>query len=84
LRKLLFEKQNAAQSPDQTLPSAVSPSKVASGGTGQTTNNPVVQKNYWMTSSSGKRHNNKCRYYGTSTGRQCGPGEGTACKICGG
>lgn len=33
-------------------------------------------------SSTGKRHNSGCRYYGI--GRACGPGEGVACKICGG
>lgn len=33
-------------------------------------------------SSTGKRHNSGCRYYGT--GRACSAGEGIACKICGG
>jgi len=33
-------------------------------------------------SSTGKRHNSGCRYYGV--GRACGPSEGIACKICGG
>ncbi len=33
-------------------------------------------------SSTGKRHNSGCRYFGS--GRSCGPNEGTACKICGG
>lgn len=39
---------------------------------------------YWMTSSSGKRHNSKCRYFKTSGGRLCGANDGVACKICGG
>ena len=39
---------------------------------------------YWLTASSGKRHNKACRYYENSKGRSCGPGEGAACKICGG
>jgi hypothetical protein len=33
-------------------------------------------------SSTGKRHNSHCRYFGS--GRSCGPTDGTACKICGG
>ncbi len=33
-------------------------------------------------SSTGKRHNSGCRYFGT--GRSCSSNEGTACKICGG
>ena len=38
----------------------------------------------WLTGTSGKRHNNRCRYYRTTAGRSCGPDEGTPCKICGG
>jgi hypothetical protein len=41
---------------------------------------PATQK--WSLSSTGKRHNNTCRYFGS--GRYCGPNEGVACKICGG
>jgi hypothetical protein len=33
-------------------------------------------------SSTGKRHNSRCRYYGS--GRPCGATDGIACKICGG
>lgn len=33
-------------------------------------------------SSTGKRHNSRCRYY--TPGTQCGPNQGVACKICGG
>ncbi|HEY5893911.1 MAG TPA: hypothetical protein VIT91_11825 [Chthoniobacterales bacterium] len=33
-------------------------------------------------SSTGKRHNSHCRYFGV--GRPCGPNDGIACKICGG
>lgn len=33
-------------------------------------------------SSTGKRHNSGCRYFGS--GRSCGPADGIACKICGG
>jgi len=39
---------------------------------------------YWLTSSSGVRHNDSCRYYKKSKGNPCGPDAGTACKVCGG
>lgn len=39
---------------------------------------------HWMTNSSRKRHNEKCRYYKTGDGRPCGPDEGVPCKVCGG
>lgn len=40
---------------------------------------------FWLTKSSGTRHNNaKCRYDETSNGRPCGPTEGRACRVCGG
>ena len=81
LRKLVFERQGAVQSPTQTPPP--NPSGVVVSPPQQPAKS-AVEKSYWMTSSSGKRHNNRCRYYGTSKGRQCGPTEGTACKVCGG
>lgn len=40
---------------------------------------------YWLNTNSGVRHNSSCQHYGnTQSGRYCGPGEGRACKICGG
>lgn len=39
---------------------------------------------YWLTTSSKKRHNSKCRNYKKTKGRPCTKGEGTPCKICGG
>ena len=36
----------------------------------------------YTVSSTGKRHNSRCRYYGS--GRPAGPNEGIPCKICGG
>jgi hypothetical protein len=33
-------------------------------------------------SSTGKRHNSRCRYY--TPGSPCGPSDGVPCKICGG
>jgi hypothetical protein len=42
------------------------------------------QMGYWLTTSSGVRHNSRCRYYMNTKGRPCGSNEGRACKICGG
>ena len=44
-----------------------------------------VEKQYWLNSKSGVRHNRSCRWFGNTTnGRPCGPDEGRACKQCGG
>lgn len=42
------------------------------------------EKTHWLTTSSGIRHNRNCRWYKKSQGRSSGPGEGRACKVCGG
>jgi len=56
-----------------TKPSEKSPQKIPPTG------------GYWLNTSSGTRHNSKCRYFGkTKNGRPCSPNEGTPCKICGG
>ena len=39
---------------------------------------------HWITNSSSKRHNSRCRYFKNSRGRMCDPNAGIACKICGG
>lgn len=39
---------------------------------------------HWITLSSGKRHNSRCRWFGTTHGRPCGADEGTPCLKCGG
>lgn len=44
---------------------------------------PVAQAGAFRLSSTGKRHNSRCRYY-SSAGRPCTATEGVACKICGG
>lgn len=44
----------------------------------------TAETKYWMTNSSGKRHNSGCRYYENSKGHHCGPNDGIPCKICGG
>jgi len=44
-----------------------------------------VEKQYWLNTKSGVRHNRSCRWFGNTTnGRPCGPDEGRACKQCGG
>ena len=46
----------------------------------------VSQKavSYWVTYSSGKIHNQSCRYYQSSNGYLTTSPQGTDCKICGG
>lgn len=45
----------------------------------------TLSSGYWINSSSGKRHNKSCRWYGnTKNGRACGPNDGSPCGICGG
>ncbi len=92
LRKLVFEKQSSAPvqpvssptpssvstPPPPPVPSTPSPARVVP----PKPSSAAVE--YWITTSSGKRHNSGCRYFGTSRGRPGGATEGTACKICGG
>lgn len=49
----------------------VTPTPSASGGS------------FWI-SSTGKRHNSRCRYFGTGQGHSVTTAQGVACKICGG
>ena len=42
----------------------------------------AVQTDYWLTTSSKKRHRRHCRWYETSRGRYCGPNEGVAAGCC--
>lgn len=44
---------------------------------------PAAVASGYRLSSTGKRHNSRCRYF-LSNGRACGPDEGVACKVCGG
>jgi hypothetical protein len=41
-----------------------------------------VEGTKYTVSSTGKRHNSRCRYFGS--GRPAGPNDGVPCKICGG
>jgi hypothetical protein len=43
----------------------------------------AAETGFWM-SSTGKRHNSKCRFYKNTQGYPCGPNDGIACKLCGG
>lgn len=52
-------------------------------GEGIVTNPPSADGAKYRLSSSGKRHNSRCRYY-SSKGADCGASAGVACKICGG
>lgn len=45
---------------------------------------PVAGGSFWLTTSSGIRHNSDCRYFGTSKGRACSAAEGRPCQKCGG
>lgn len=90
LRKLVFEKQSST--PTQPV-SSPTPSSVSTPPTAPSTPSPArvvpskpssAAVEYWITTSSGKRHNSGCRYFQTSRGRPGEATEGTACKICGG
>lgn len=52
-------------------------------GGGTPTVEPSASGGGYRISSTGKRHNSRCRYF-TSKGRACPSNEGVACKICGG
>lgn len=92
LRKLVFEKQSSApaQPVSSPTPSSAStqPAPTASPSTPSPArvvpSKPSSAVEYWITTSSGKRHNSGCRYFQTSRGRAGEANEGTACKICGG
>lgn len=48
-------------------------------------NGAKEQMSYWLNTSSGVRHNQRCEHFqNTKKGRPCGPNEGKACGICGG
>ena len=45
---------------------------------------PTASGSFWLTTSSGIRHNSECRYFGKSKGRPCSATEGRPCQKCGG
>ena len=90
LRKLVFEKQSPAPSQPVSTPSTSSvstpppPAPYTPSPARVVPSKPSSAVEYWITTSSGKRHNSGCRYFQTSRGRPGEATEGTACKICGG
>lgn len=70
--------RRAGASPAAVAP-AVSRVTPASGASAE---NPETGTGYRI-SSTGKRHNSRCRYY-NSAGRAGTANEGVACKVCGG
>lgn len=91
LRKLVFEKQSFAPAQSVSTPSTSSVSTPTSPTPPSTPSparvvpsKPSSAAEYWITTSSGKRHNSGCRYFQNSRGRPGSANEGTACKICGG
>ena len=57
------------------------PSGASSFAPSGSSSQPTAGGSYTI-SSTGKRHNSGCRYFGS--GRSCGATDGIACKICGG
>ncbi len=73
-------RQQLTQTNSQTSPAPVTQSSgVTSSSSATTAQNTGLS---YTRSSTGKRHNSNCRYFGS--GSPCGPTDGVACKICGG
>lgn len=82
LRRLLANGETPSARPAQDpVSGVVSPAASPQRSPGETRLTPS-NAGKWSLSSTGKRHNNTCRYY--ISGKACGPSEGVACKICGG
>ena len=70
-------RRQAVATPSQAYRPSEASSLISSGSSTKATTTGS-----YSLSSTGKRHNSGCRYFGS--GRSCGATEGTACKICGG
>lgn len=82
VERLRAENAQLRRQPTPT-PTQVQP-LTGGGGTNKVTpSQPAQAGGYWI-SSTGKRHNSRCRFYATSKGRSGSATEGVACKICGG
>ena len=77
LRKKILQ-----QGADKVQPLTGARTAAPSGASSETASGEAATVQYRI-SSSGKRHNSRCRYY-DSKGRQGSASEGVACKICGG
>jgi hypothetical protein len=80
LRQRFFSEDSAPATQPEAVPAARSAANIIPPPASVTSQ----EAGYWLTTSTGKRHNKRCRYYEHSKGRACGPGDGTACKACGG
>lgn len=78
LRRLLANGESTNSRPAQNATSPPAAVQQRSPGASPTRSNASA----WSLSSTGKRHNNTCRFY--TSGTACGAGEGVACKVCGG
>ena len=72
LRQQLSQAPSTQPAPGANSPAVTRPSAPTSEKSGLS----------YSLSSTGKRHNSNCRYFGS--GKPCGPNDGIACKICGG
>lgn len=82
VERLRAENAQLRRQPPPTPTPTVQP--LTGGGTNKVTpSQPVKAGGYWI-STTGKRHNSRCRYYETSKGRSGSATEGVACKVCGG
>ena len=84
LRRLLAEKGEGNVATPPATPATPTTNSISGVQTNQTYSETEGQLTHWFTTSSGKRHNIRCRYFKTTEGRPCGPDEGKACKLCGG
>ncbi len=85
VEQLKKENQELRQSLTQTPTSAQpQPSAPVNAATLASSTSSSQELAYWLTSSSHKRHNSRCRWFHNSQGRSCGPNEGIACMKCGG
>ena len=76
--RALLGLQNTAPSNSQVIATAKPVTPVVQGTEGQ------KKTAYWLTTSSGVRHNSSCRFFKTSPGHAVGHTDGKPCKICGG
>lgn len=58
------------------------PARSTPSTVGRTTRSDAGNRLTYALSSTGKRHNSRCRHH--KTGTLCGPNQGVACKTCGG
>lgn len=81
----LQEENQALRATFTQQPGVASAASVAAEPTAvsQATATRAQTLQYWM-SSTGKRHNSNCRYFGVGNGHPCSAQDGVACKICGG